>query len=278
MLSIGPFSTTVFVVLLALASALLAGALAARGRAPGTARELAGLILDMTLVGLVAARLGFVLVWWQRYLADPWSVIYISDGGFLIWVGALVSIIFAGWRVRHIAALKAPLGVALLTGWMVWAVAGGALSLVQRTQIGMPDATLTRLDGGSVQLAQLSGEPIVVNLWATWCPPCRREMPMLEAAQQRHPNVTFVFVNQRQGPAAIRDYLRDQNLQLQHVLIDSRGAIARMAGSGALPTTLFYDAGGQLVATHVGMLTSASLAATLQQFDLPASTTSGDQA
>lgn len=273
MLSVGPFSASVIVVVVALIAAIGAGAVAARRRPLGSAGKVAGLVMDMTLVGFVAARLGFVLVWWQRYLAEPWTIIYISDGGFLIWAGALASIMFAAWRVRKLPALRGPVGVAMVTGWAVWMIAGAALTLTQQARIGMPDVPLTRLDGGSVRLAQVSDEPMVVNLWATWCPPCRREMPMLAAAQQRHPSVTFVFVNQREGRAAIRDYLRDQNLQLNNVLLDSRGAVARMVGSGALPTTLFYDADGKLVSTHVGALTAASLAATLQQFQRPEDST-----
>lgn len=270
MLSVGPFSATVIVAGLAIAAAIGAAALAARRRGRGAIRVLAGLVMDMTLVGFVAARLGFVLAWWSRYMADPWSVFYIGDGGFLIWAGALASAAFGTWRVRKLPALRAPLGAALLTGWLVWFVAAGVLSLAQRARIGLPDVALTRLDGATVRLAQISDEPMVVNLWATWCAPCRREMPMLAAAQARHPAVTFVFVNQRQGRAAIRDYLDAENLQLANVLLDPRGAIARRVGSGALPTTLFYDADGDLVASHVGMLSAASLAATLQQFDLPA--------
>lgn len=272
MLSIGPFPATTLVVALAVAAAIVAGALAARRYAPGKAGRLASLIMDMALVGLLAARLGFVVIWWQRYLANPWSVIRIGDGGYLIWFGALVALLFAVWRVRKTPVLKGPMIAAMLTGWMVWIVAGGMLTLAANTHAGLPDVALTELDGGSVQLAQLSGKPMVVNLWATWCPPCRREMPMLEAAQQRHPGVTFVFVNQRQGRLAIRDYLRDEDLQLTHVVIDEQGVIARSIGSGALPTTLFYDADGRLVDAHVGMLTAGSLAARLQQFDLPATT------
>lgn len=268
MLSVGPFSASVIVVVVALIAAIGAGAVAARRRPPGSAGKVAGLVMDMTLVGFVAARVGFVLVWWQRYLAEPWTIIYISDGGFLIWAGALASIMFAAWRVRKLPALRGPVGVAMVTGWAVWMIAGAALTLTQQARIGMPDVPLTRLNGGSVQLAQVSDEPMVVNLWATWCPPCRREMPMLAAAQQRHPGVTFVFVNQGEGPAAIRNYLENEHLQLTNVLLDSRGAVARMVGSGVLPTTLFYDADGKLTSIHVGALTAASLAATLQQFQL----------
>lgn len=271
MLSIGPVSVSVVIVVVALAAAIVAGALVSRRHEPGTTRRLASLIMDMTLVGFVAARAGFVLRWWSRYMENPWSIVTISDGGFLIWAGALVSTAFAVWRVRKTPALWRPLGTAVITGWAVWVIAGAGLTLAHRSQAGMPDTTLARLEGGTTKLAQVSDEPMVVNLWATWCGPCRREMPMLATAQQRHPGVTFVFVNQRQGRAAIRDYLGDENLQLNHVLIDKRGTVAQMAGSGALPTTLFYDTNGTLVATHVGMLTAATLAATLQQFDLPTS-------
>lgn len=266
MISIGPFAlpTSVIVVLLALIVALGAGALSARRHAPGSVRRLASLVMDTALVGFVAARLGFVVTWWPRYMEYPWSVFYISDGGFLIWAGALASTAFAVWRVRKIPALWRPLGTALVTGWAVWVVAGAAMSLTQGTHASLPDVTLVTLDGDAMQLAQISDEPMVVNLWATWCPPCRREMPMLEVAQERYSGITFVFVNQRQGPATIGDYLREENLQLNHVLIDARGAI----GSGVLPTTLFYDAEGNLIYMHRGMMTSASLAATLQQHGL----------
>lgn len=269
MLSTGPFSTSVVVAALALAAAFVAAALAARRHETGTTRQLASLIMDMTLAGLLTARLGFVALWWPKYMTNPWSITQISDGGFLIWLGAVVSTAFAIWRVRRMPALWRPLATAVVSGWVVWILAGAALALVQRAQISMPDATLARLEGGHVTLAQVTNEPMVVNLWATWCAPCRREMPMLAAAQQRHPGVAFVFVNQRQGRAAVRDYLRDENLQLNHVLLDRRGAIAQSVGSGALPTTLFYGANGRLVDSHVGMLTAASLAATLQQFNLP---------
>lgn len=272
MLSIGPFSVSVIIVVVALIAAMGVGTLATRGRQAATAGRVFNLIIDMTLVGLVAARIGFVLMWWSHYMNNPLSIFYISDGGFLIWAGALASTIFGVWRVRNRPELWRPLATAVVTGWAVWVIAAGVLTLAQHSRAGLPDTTLTRLEGGTVQLAQLSNEPMVVNLWATWCAPCRREMPMLEAAQRRHPGVTFVFVNQRQGRAAIRHYLQNQNLQLNHVLLDKQGAVARMVGSGALPTTLFYDADGNLVATHVGMLTAASLAATLQQFDLQSET------
>src|SRR5699024_8795859 len=254
-------------VVLALIAALLVGALAARRRPRGSTRKLAGLLMDMTLIGLLAARLAFVLAWWQSYLEQPLAVFYISDGGFIVWVGVLAALLFASWRVRKSKPLWQPLGAALVSGWIVWVMAGAMLSLTY-TDRSLPETALTRLDGSSIQLAAVSDQPMVVNLWATWCPPCRREMPMLEAAQERHDDVTFVFLDQREDAAAVLNFLDDEGLELDHVLIDSHGKLAELSGSRALPTTLFYNADGQLIDTHVGMLTHASLTAKLEKHNL----------
>ena len=106
---------------------------------------------------------------------------------------------------------------------------------------------------------------MVVNLWASWCPPCRREMPVLAAAQQRETGVMFVFANQGEDAATAQRYLGDSALHLANVLLDSGTELGRTVGSTALPTTLFYDAGGRLVDTHLGELSAASLASKLNQ-------------
>lgn len=106
---------------------------------------------------------------------------------------------------------------------------------------------------------------MVVNLWATWCPPCRREMPMLAAAQQEYDEVTFVFVNQGEGRGEIKGYLDQNGLALDNVLLDTRGALGQTVGSMALPTTLFYDANGRLADTHLGELSRATLARGIQR-------------
>jgi len=108
------------------------------------------------------------------------------------------------------------------------------------------------------------GRPMVVNLWATWCPPCRREMPVLADAQQRESAVRFVFANQGEDRETAQRYLTAAGLELANVVIDPGARIGREIGSGSLPTTLFYDASGRLVDTHLGALSAASLASKLR--------------
>ena len=120
-----------------------------------------------------------------------------------------------------------------------------------------------------MSLRRYAGRPLVVNLWATWCPPCRREMPVLIAAQTRYPNVQFLFVNQGETPQMVAGFTGASGLDLGQVVFDGEGALAKSIGSGALPTTLFYDADGRLVAHHLGELSAASLDHALEAFQTP---------
>lgn len=266
MISIGPFPMTLAVLLVALAIAIAVGWQVARGVPDQPPVKVMPTILDMLLVGALAARLGFVLEWLPQYLAEPWSIIRIGDGGFSIWAGVLAGVGFGAWRARKTRPLRRPLAFGVVAGLASWAVLGGALLLMQQSVLKLPETELTTLEGGTTHLAAMSGKPMVVNLWATWCPPCRREMPVLANAQARRGDVTFAFVNQGESAEVISDYLRGGDLQLRNVLLDLFSSVSQETGSRGLPTTLFFDADGRLVDTHMGELSEASLAQKLRRF------------
>lgn len=100
---------------------------------------------------------------------------------------------------------------------------------------------------------------MVVNLWATWCPPCRREMPVLAEAQTERDDIDFVFVNVGEEPETINDFLGSETLELQNILLDRNNRLGSMTGAHVLPTTLFYNADGMLVDSHTGELSRATL-------------------
>ncbi len=224
-----------------------------------------GLFVDTVLVGLLAARLGYVLRWWPEYMAAPKSIIAIGDGGFLWWAGLPAALAFAWWRTAQRPTLRRPLLAGVAAGMLAWAAAGGLLLLMQRSAPPLPAFALATLEGEPTTLAALSGRPMVLNLWATWCPPCRREMPVLAEAQRRWPDVVFVLANQGEDDVTIREYLDRAGLELDHVLLDPHSRAMLETGTRGLPTTLFFDAGGRLVDSHMGELTRAGLASTLQK-------------
>ena len=140
----------------------------------------------------------------------------------------------------------------------------GAILLMNNT--ALPKVSLTTLAGEPADLAALAaGKPMVINLWARLCSPCRRKMPVLTAAQKRETGVRFVFVNQGENGTTAQHYLTAAQLDLANVLLDPGAGIGREVGSMALPTTLFYDASGRLIDTNLGELSAASLASKLNQ-------------
>jgi len=222
-------------------------------------------LIDMLLAAMLAARMVFVLLWFDSYRSAPWSMLDIRDGGFTPWAGLVAALLVALWQGWRRIALRRPLLLGLTAGALVWA---GALRLLEdATHPGIPAVALTALitltapTGEPVMLSTLAGgKPMVINLWATWCPPCRREMPVLAAAQHREAGVRFVFVNQGEGAAAVTQYLAAGQFDLSNVLLDPDTRLGHALGAVALPTTLFYDAAGRLVDTHLGPLSTATLA------------------
>lgn len=267
--NIGPFPVPVvqLTLVLALLTALAVGHWLRRNQAAGGKSVGIGATLsDMLLIGIVAARVAFVAAWFELYQQELWRVIDIRDGGFTFWAGVLAAALVAVWQGARHAALRRPLLGGLLSGAVVWGALTVALGLTQPVQSMRPAVALTTLTGERVTLAELAnGQPLVLNLWASWCPPCRREMPVLAAAQQQAKDVRFVFANQGEDAAATLRYLAASQLALGHVVLDPEAALGQAIGSRALPTTLFYSASGQLVDSHLGELSAASLASQLKK-------------
>lgn len=155
------------------------------------------------------------------------------------------------------------LAIVVASAAIAWAAIAGAIRLMESA--ALPQVPLMTMAGEQTTLAALAqGGPMVVNLWATWCAPCRREMPVLATAQQQEPAVRFVFANQGEDRETARRFLADAGLDLANVVIDPGARIGREVGSAALPTTLFYDGRGRLVDTHIGELSAAALAVRLR--------------
>lgn len=211
------------------------------------------------LSAIVAARVAFAFAFWSHYAEQPWRVIDVRDGGFTPWVGLVAALIVGGLLALRNATKRPAIVAGVTVGTIVWVLATSLVPTAAPSQ-RLPSLTLVDLDERPVPLASFVGKPVVVNLWASWCPPCRREMPALMRAQQAHPDVAFVFVNQGESARTIRQYMKAEGLRLANVLLDRGGQLPRATRSLGLPTTLFYDAKGALVDERVGELSSATLA------------------
>ena len=211
----------------------------------------------ITLSALMGARLAFVLRYPEQY-SGPLAMVDIRDGGWW-WPGALAAlpvIALCLWRRPELrlallsctAAAMIALGLSLTT-----------LHSMSPAAAPLPDIALENLQGTPVPLKQLTQGTTLINLWATWCPPCRREMPVLANAQARYPNVRFVLANQGETAQAVRDYLIQAKLHFDLPLLDPQMALGHHAGNGGLPLTLLFDGDGNELARHFGPLSRASL-------------------
>jgi thiol-disulfide isomerase/thioredoxin len=159
-------------------------------------------------------------------------------------------------NLRYSLSLLA--GLALLA-----AGALGVLALLTRPSLpgepvaqALPDVTLLDTSGAPVRLVDLRGRPLVLNVWATWCPPCDEEMPALEALhrQQGSEGVQVIAVNLQEAPEIVAGYLAERDLTLP-VLLDSAGKLADALDVTYLPTTFFVDESGILRSRVRRMLT-----------------------
>jgi thiol-disulfide isomerase/thioredoxin len=256
-LQIGPLSLP-FGLLLTLVAIGLGGFFAHRmARTADVDAEPA--LTQMLIVGVLAARLGFVLRWHEQYFELPSSIFNIRDGGWEPAVGVVAALLFGLLKARRNADLRKAVVIAPVIAGAVLLLGGVAAILLKPPPVPMPALTLQSMDGREVSLAGFVGKPTVVNLWASWCPPCRREMPAMQHSQAANPDVNFVFVNQGEEPQVVAEYLKRQGLILGNVLLDPQGSVGVALGQGALPTTLFFDANGLLVSTRLGELSSATL-------------------
>ncbi len=155
-----------------------------------------------------------------------------------------------------IAAVCAVVGVAIAV-----AVSTGSTS----SQHGLgaigsrfPAVTLDRIDHGTVTTTSFEGHPLVVTFGASWCAPCRKEYPMLEAARTAHPNLQVMGVLEQDSPSLMRSFMREVGATWP-VGDDPDGSVGDRFGITGYPVTFFVDANGYVRGRRAGISDQATL-------------------
>jgi thiol-disulfide isomerase/thioredoxin len=156
----------------------------------------------------------------------------------------------------------------MLLGGLVLGLALGAVVLLMPNRtpaetarvlpptVGSPvaDFSLDTLDGRRVSLAGWKGRPVLINFWATWCPPCREEMPLLEQVAKRYPNLVVAGVNAGESQDLVAPFVDEFGITFP-ILLDSAEDVTNRYFVHSFPATFFVDADGVLRAQHIGLLT-----------------------
>lgn len=224
------------------------------------------------LFGLVAGRLAYVLSHLSLYQGQWAAAFDIRDGDLHVGVACVVAALYYVLRWYKNRRLAPALPTAVLSGVLVACV----LHLVLQSGDNLRGQSLADLplqsataNGLHTTLASFQGQPVVLNLWASWCGPCRREMPAFAQAQAMNPDIAFIFLNQGESAQAANEFLTQQGLTLEHVYLDPQQQALARVGSAGLPTTLFIDAAGKVLDIRAGELSLPSLRGYLERIRQP---------
>ncbi len=116
-----------------------------------------------------------------------------------------------------------------------------------------PDFTLKNLEGQDISLSSLRGKPVLINFWATWCPPCREEMPYLQQIYEEWSGegLMLLAVDIGESPALVKEFLETHNFSMP-VLLDTERIVSEKYNITAIPTTFFIDRDGIIRGKRIG--------------------------
>ncbi|PIE81584.1 MAG: hypothetical protein CSA11_04410 [Chloroflexi bacterium] len=119
---------------------------------------------------------------------------------------------------------------------------------------------LQDLEGNMVSLEEFRGSPVIINVWQTWCAPCRIEMPALQAVQDKYADdgLVILAVNDQESPRDVEAFVTELDLQLT-ILVDPDGVVSDLYNVFNFPTTIFVDEAGVITAVHRGLLAESQI-------------------
>jgi thiol-disulfide isomerase/thioredoxin len=166
----------------------------------------------------------------------------------------------SNWRSVAAVAVLLILALAACSGSRPEQVGGITQGIKAR------EFSLQSLDGEEVSLSDLNGQVVLVNFWASWCEPCRDEIPDLEAAYQKYHDEGFTIlgINVQESPDTVKEFVARLGITYP-VLLDVDGRVLKEYRSGGLPISLVLDRNGVIRARQTGYLSAAQLETYLAQ-------------
>ncbi|PRZ17048.1 thiol-disulfide isomerase/thioredoxin [Laceyella sediminis] len=130
-----------------------------------------------------------------------------------------------------------------------------------------PNFSLKTLDGKTVEVKKNNGKPTLINFWASWCPPCKVEMPHIQKAYEKYGDrVNFLMVNltAMDDETKMKQYLKEEGYSFP-VLLDRTGEVSQMYQAISIPTTYIVDRNGIIIKQIIGAMTEDQLTEIMEQ-------------
>jgi cytochrome c biogenesis protein CcmG/thiol:disulfide interchange protein DsbE len=169
------------------------------------------------------------------------------------------------WRTPVVLAVAALVAVPAIVVALRFRPDGPAVSATSARRLAPTFAVPDLLDEkATIDLRDFRGQPVLLNFWASWCVPCRKEMPAFEAVhRQLGDEVTFLGVNHQDSRSDAIALLREAGVRYRSGF-DPRGAVAEAYSLYGMPTTVFISADGRILATRTGEMSESQLTATIR--------------
>lgn len=170
---------------------------------------------------------------------------------------------------KSVLAIAALVLVGFL-GLLIWGMLNKepitGLSGITMVNRPAPDFTLTTFEGTAISLEDLRGKPVVINFWASWCPPCRIEAPLIERTWREYKNRGLIFlgVNIQDRKEDALNYIREFDITYPNGP-DPTGEISIDYGVSGLPVTFFISGKGEVVRRWVGAIEKSVLISSIEE-------------
>lgn len=230
----------------------------------------------LLLVMLVTARIGFVTLNWAAYRDAPWSTLFVWQSGYDVRFGVVGALVFfavyffvsnhRGQVLRFAGAVLGP-----MTAYLAFAIVFPFVE--QNGELGygdrMPPLSMRSLNNLAVSLKPYAGRPLIVNIWATWCVPCREEIPLLNHAANHYAqdHLNIIGVNLAQSAASVQRFKKRVTIHYPVWVDPDTGRndkspsalLFKQVGQVGIPTTLFVGCKGIIRHITVGKLSPGTL-------------------
>ncbi|MEI6131606.1 MAG: redoxin family protein [Bacillota bacterium] len=175
----------------------------------------------------------------------------------LIWIAAVVFIVAA----IIVTSLPSNKGAKINASTSSTSPTSGPVQPVNSGNFRLND-----LSGKSVSLSDFKGRPVYINFFATWCPPCRGEMPEIESLYQKYKSQGLVVlaVDLQEDAATVQNFIT-QNGYTFNVLLDTNGETNAFYDLGSIPVSVFVDKAGNIVERQVGAMDRATMEANIKK-------------
>jgi thiol-disulfide isomerase/thioredoxin len=272
-LTLGPVRLPFWLVAVGLALVVMKIVLTLTVRA--NAKKWENSVWNALLAGFAVWKLSPLLGSWDRIGKEPLALLYLPGTAVGLGLGVAIAALWLGWNVwkaeTRSLRLVLALGGSLAASAATMGLVAGVLSLIPS---GKPVVTqkalvLSTLDGGEATLARAPGKVLFVNFWATWCPPCRAEVPeFVDFWAKADPAVAIQAVDlmtSEQDPSQVAPFATAEGMTFP-ILIDAEGKAAGQYQITSIPTTLVFDPKGALVLRHTGAMTRDMMESLVRQY------------